>query len=422
LYDKVRFKSSRCVEGFQGAFESDNPLCRRRVGKMRAWQATGGLMILDNTPYSFDRVVRMALAAGLIWAVITTLGYLSDVLIPFAVALLLAYIMNPMVHRVQGYVKSRGVAIGLTMLLFVLVLLGIFWIIVPLMGSEMRHMGRLLSELVSNSKLAEAAAKRLPPDVWQTLRDYFNTPEVQNFFRTDSFISMAQDALRKILPGIMGLISGTYSVIMALVVPGVVFMYLIFLLLDFQKVRTVWKEMIPAPYREGVVSFVEEFDLAMNQYFRGQVMISGVLCIVFGGGFFLIGLPLGILLGILIGILTMVPYLQVLGAIPAVMVAAIHALETGQSFWVVLGLTGAVFVAAQIVQDVILVPRILGKAMGLSPAVMLLSLSVWGKLLGMLGLLIALPMTCLVLAYYRRLVLGAAGPAVPRDSEKESET
>jgi len=379
-------------------------------------------MILDNTPYSFDRVVRMALAAGLIWGIIMTLGYLSDVLIPFAVALLLAYIMNPAVYRIQGYVKSRGLAIGLTMLLFVAVLLGIFWIIVPLMGSEMKHMGRLLSELVSNSNLAEAAAKRLPPDVWQTVRDYFNTPEVQDFFRTDSFISMAQAALRKILPGLMGLISGTYSVIMALVVPGVVFMYLIFLLLDFQKVRTMWKEMIPAPYREGVVSFVEEFDLAMNQYFRGQVMISGVLCIVFGGGFFLIGLPLGILLGILIGILSMVPYLQVLGAIPAVMVAAIHALETGQSFWVVLGLTGVVFVVAQIVQDVILVPRILGKAMGLSPAVMLLSLSVWGKLLGMLGLLIALPMTCLVLAYYRRLVLGAAGPAIPLESAQESDT
>ncbi len=379
-------------------------------------------MILDNTPYSFDRVVRMALAAGLIWGIIMTLGYLSDVLIPFAVALLLAYIMNPVVYRIQGYVRSRGLAIGLTMLLFVAVLLGIFWIIVPLMGSEMKHMGRLLSELVSNSNLAEAAAKRLPPDVWQTVRDYFNTPEVQDFFRTDSFISMAQAALRKILPGLMGLISGTYSVIMALVVPGVVFMYLIFLLLDFQKVRTVWKEMIPAPYREGVVSFVEEFDSAMNQYFRGQVMISGVLCVVFGGGFFLIGLPLGILLGILIGILTMVPYLQVLGAIPAVMVAAIHALETGQSFWVVLGLTGVVFVVAQIVQDVVLVPRILGKAMGLSPAVMLLSLSVWGKLLGMLGLLIALPMTCLVLAYYRRLVLGAAGPAIPLESAQERET
>jgi predicted PurR-regulated permease PerM len=217
----------------------------------------------------------------------------------------------------------------------------------------------------------------------------------------------------------MGFISGTYSVIMALVVPGVVFMYLIFLLLDFQKVRVVWKEMIPAPYRAGVVSFVEEFDLAMSRYFRGQIFISGALCVVFATGFFLIGLPLGILLGIMLGVMSLVPYLQVLGAIPAVMVAAIHALETGQSFWIVLGLTGVVFVAAQIVQDVILVPRIMGKAMGLSPAVMLLSLSIWGKLLGMLGLLIALPMTCLVLAYYRRLVLAQEESALLPEEEGE---
>lgn len=362
-------------------------------------------MILDNRPYSFDRVVRMALTAALVWGVITVLGYLSDVLIPFAVALILAYILNPAVHWTQKHVRHRGLAIGLTLLVFLAVLAAVFVIVVPLMGREVAHMGRLISELVSNSKLAEAAARRLPPDLWQAVREYFNTPEVQNFFRTDSFISMAQAALRKLLPGIMGLISGTYSVIMALVVPGVVFMYLIFLLLDFQKVRIVWKEMIPPVYREGVISFVEEFDLAMSRYFRGQAMISGVLCAVFALGFFAIGLPLGILLGLFIGILTMIPYLQVLGAIPAVMVAAIHALETGQSFWLVLGLTGTVFVAAQVVQDVILVPKILGKAMGLSPAAMLLSLSIWGKLLGMLGLLIALPMTCLVLAYYRRLVL-----------------
>ena len=380
-------------------------------------------MILDNRPYSFDRVIRMALGAGLIWAMITTLGYLSDVLIPFAVALILAYIMNPAVRLVEGYVRNRGLAIGLTLLGFVLLVAGIFWIVVPLMGREVAHMGRLISDLVSNSKLAEAAAKRLPPDVWQTLREYFNTPEVQNFFRTDSFISMVQATLRKVVPGLMGILSGTYSVIMALVVPGVVFMYLIFLLLDFQKVRVVWKEMIPAAYREGVVSFVEEFDLAMNQYFRGQILISGILCIVFAVGFSLIGLPMGVLLGVLLGVMTMIPYLQVIGAIPAVMLAAIHALETGQSFWMVLGLTGVVFVVVQIVQDVILVPKILGKAMGLSPAVMLLSLSIWGKLLGMLGLLIALPMTCLVLAYYRRLVLkqeeGDADTNVPPDASAD---
>lgn len=117
---------------------------------------------------------------------------------------------------------------------------------------------------------------------------------------------------------------------------------------------------------------------------------------------------MGILLGFFVGLLNLVPYLQLIGLIPAVVLAAIHALETGQSFWVVMGMTGLVFVVVQIIQDAVLVPRILGKAMGLSPAVMLLSLSIWGKLLGMLGLLIALPMTCLVLAYYRRLVLAPA--------------
>lgn len=376
-------------------------------------------MILDSRPYSFDRVVRMTLGAGLIWALITVLGYLSDVLIPFAVALLLAYILNPVVVRLERYVRIRGLAIGLTLALFVAALIAVSWLVVPLMAREITHMGRLISELVNNSTLAATAAARLPPDLWQAMREYFAMPEVQNFFRTDSFLAMAQDVLRKVLPGIMGIISGTYSLVMALVVPGIILLYLIFLLMDFQTVRLVWKDLIPPQYRDGVVLFVEEFDEAMNRYFRGQISIASILAVIFSTGFFLVGLPLGILLGLFVGLLNLVPYLQLIGVIPAVLLAAIHALESGQSFWVVMGMTGLVFLVAQIIQDAVLVPRIMGKALGLSPAVMLLSLSIWGKLLGMLGLLIALPMTCLVLAYYRRLILTepAADPAVTEGGE-----
>lgn len=377
-------------------------------------------MILDNRPYSFDRVIRMALGAGLIWGLITVLGYLSDVLIPFAVALLLAYILNPLVVWLERFVRMRSVAIGLTLLLFVTVIIVASWIVIPLVTREITHMGRLLSELVTNSRLAAAAAARLPPDVWQTMREYFAMPEVQNFFRTDSFLAMAQGVLRKALPGIMGIISGTYSLVMALVVPGIILLYLIFLLMDFHKVRLVWKELIPPQYRSGVVMFVEEFDQAMNRYFRGQMTIAGILAVIFSTGFYLVGLPLGILLGLFVGLLNLVPYLQLLGVIPAVLLGAIHALETGQSFWIVMGMTGLVFLVAQIIQDAVLIPRIMGKALGLSPAVMLLSLSIWGKLLGMLGLLIALPMTCLVLAYYRRLIL-AETPAEPAETAAVTE-
>ena len=98
----------------------------------------------------------------------------------------------------------------------------------------------------------------------------------------------------------------------------------------------------------------------------------------------------------------MVPYLQIVGTIPCLILAGLKALEQSESFFGALGLVLLVFGMIQVIQETVLVPRIQGKAMGLSPAIILLSLSVWGKLLGFLGLILALPLTCLGLTYYRR--------------------
>ena len=136
-----------------------------------------------------------------------------------------------------------------------------------------------------------------------------------------------------------------------------------------------------------------------------MAFICGLL---FALGFYLIGLPLSILLGLFIGLLNMIPYLQILGVIPAGLLALMQALESGTNVWMVLGLTGLVFVVVQIIQDTILVPKILGKVTGLNPAMMMLSLSIWGKLLGLLGMIIALPVTYLLLVYYRRLIAPAS--------------
>ena len=89
-----------------------------------------------------------------------------------------------------------------------------------------------------------------------------------------------------------------------------------------------------------------------------MAFICGLL---FALGFFLIGLPLGILLGLFIGLLNMIPYLQILGLIPAGLLALMHAVESGNNIWMILGLTGLIFVVVQIIQDTILVPKIMGK-------------------------------------------------------------
>jgi predicted PurR-regulated permease PerM len=364
-------------------------------------------VLVNGTPYTLDRIVRIVITVGLLGGLIWLLGYLSDVLIPFAVALLLAYLINPLVLLVQKKVENRvaAVFISLFAVLMGVALLG--WLFIPVITKEIAHMGKILTAVVSNSDLAERAATHLPPDLWQAVKDFAARKEVQDFFKTENFWSIAEGVIRKVLPGVWGVITGTASFIMGVVGLAVIGLYLVFLLFSYQKIKESWMDLIPPAYREAVTGFVEEFNLAMKRYFRGQAAVASIVGVLFALGFWLIGLPMGIVLGLFIGLLNMVPYLQIIGLIPAFLLALVHALEMGGSFWMILSLTGLVFAVVQIIQDAILVPKIMGRITGLSPAMILLSLSIWGKLLGVFGLLIALPMTCLLLAYYRRFLVTA---------------
>jgi predicted PurR-regulated permease PerM len=147
-------------------------------------------------------------------------------------------------------------------------------------------------------------------------------------------------------------------------------------------------------------------------------MVAGSVGVLFAIGFSIIDLPLAIMFGLFVGLLNMIPYLQLIALVPAFFLAMVLSVETGQSLLVTCGLTALVFAVVQAIQDGFLVPKIMGKIMGMTPAILLLSLSVWGKLLGLLGLLIALPMTVLAHAYYKRYVIGV--PSEPPPDQKEN--
>ena len=194
-------------------------------------------MFSENKPYTFDRVMRIGITVGLICGLVWLLGYLSDVLIPFAIAMLLAYMFNPLVLLVQKRITNRFAAVFISLfgVLFLIALLA--WLLIPMIVNEIAHMGRILSEVVHNSTIAERAASRLPPDLWQAVKDYAERKEVQDFFRTENFWKIAETVARKVLPGVWGLIAGTASFIMGLVGLAVIGLYLFFLLMDYQKVR-----------------------------------------------------------------------------------------------------------------------------------------------------------------------------------------
>lgn len=101
----------------------------------------------------------------------------------------------------------------------------------------------------------------------------------------------------------------------------------------------------------------------------------------------------------------MVPYLQIIGFLPTIILAILKAADTGENFWIIIAGALAVFAIVQTIQDTLLVPKIMGKITGLNPAIILLSLSIWGSLMGMLGMIIALPLTTLMLSYYQRFII-----------------
>jgi len=371
-------------------------------------------MFESDRPYTFDRVVRMVLAlavgAGIIWL----LGHLSDALVPFVAALLLAYLLNPVATALERLVRSRSAAVLLTVLGLAALLVGLAWLVVPRIAAEFSAMGSVLQQLADDSGLAARVRAFLPPDIWQWLRDFASRPDVRALFSGEGAMNLLKSGSEHLLPGIGSVLQGTLGVLGGLVSAGVVLLYLVFLLADFGRIREGWRGYLPEPWRDRAVGFAAEFETTMRRYFRSQVVIALMVGVLLSVGFLIIGLPLAVVLGMLIGVLNIAPYLGTLGIIPAVLAGMLSALESGGSPLAGAGLVLLVCGVVQAVQDMVLVPRIQGESMGLTPWMILLSLSVWGKLLGFLGLLVALPMTCLCLSWYRRWL--AEGAAEEKDA------
>jgi len=249
------------------------------------------MVFRSDKPMTFDTVVRMAIGAALIYGTIRLLGYLSDVLIPFAVALLLAYMIHPLVLMVEGKLKNRFLSVLAALLIVIGGITALILFVFPLVTDEVSHMGQILTGIVNDSAIAERAAKYLPANFWEALREYFAREDVQAFFRTDRFVALLEGAVQKVLPGLWGVITGTASFLLGLIGLSIIGLYLIFLLMDYEKVSDAWRNFLPPKYRHGIIAFVNDFQLSMNRYFRGQALVASIVGILMAGGFWLIHLP-----------------------------------------------------------------------------------------------------------------------------------
>lgn len=359
-----------------------------------------------SQPYTFDRVVRLLISFLAIGLGLYLLYTLRGVLLPFFVAWLFAYMLNPVVRFFKKKLRfTQGLAVVATLLscIGVLVLLG--YILVPLIQNEIVQ----INTLITNYEFSAAISKDgIPVNIADVIDRFVDFKAMRDSMTKENVV----EAVKQLSPAVKILLSNTLSVLLALTVVFLVALYLIFILLDYDKINELWRFLIPPKYRHSVAKIAVDVESNMNNYFRHQALICVILAALYAIGFQIIGLPMAIVFGIAVGLVHMIPYLQVVTFPPAILLCWLGSTQTDMSFWAMIGLTALIYVIVQVLMDLFLVPRIMGKAMGLNPAIILLSLSIWGALLGIVGMIIAIPLTTLILSYYKEFIAAAEQEAL----------
>ena len=358
----------------------------------------------------FDRFVR-----GLIFMTVLVAGYflvcyLSPVLVPFVVAWAFAYILYPVVNFFQYKCRLhfRMLSILVTLVIVIGIISTLLYLAIPVMLEELLHLKDVAIAYVSGGTGADS----LPEVVQKFIRENSDKLRIERLLNEKDLMS----GLKEALPRVWNMLLSTANVLISIVSSLIALLYLVFMLNDYDRVKKGWIRFVPKSKRSMAKKIVSDIDNGMSGYFRGQALVALANCVLFSVGFMIIGFPMPVGLGVFIGLISFIPYVQLLGFFPATVLAILCSVDTGRNFWMLMLGVIAVYCIVQVLQDSIITPHIMGKILGLRPAVVLLSLTVWGYLLGIIGLIIALPLTQILISYYRHYVVDD-----PLDSEIERE-
>ena len=348
---------------------------------------------------TFDHFIRGIIAVIIVVGIIMLLNRLSGVLLPFFLAWLIAYLLFPLVKFFQYRCRMKFRILGILGSFIVVgaVLTGLFWLMIPPIVEEGGRVKDLLVAYVTN----DATMSNIPHMIEDFIHEHVTVSDVKAFVTQEGFI----DSIKQTVPKVWAIISQSVNILSSVFTLTMVGLYTLFILLDYEEISRGWVDLLPLRYRRFALQLVADVTQGMNLYFRGQGLVALCVGVLFSIGFLIIDFPMAIGLGMFIGLLNMVPYLQLVGFIPTILLAVVKAADTGQSFWIIMLGALIVFAVVQTIQDTILTPKIMGHVMGLNSAIILLSLSIWGSLLGILGMIIALPMTTLLITYYQKYVV-----------------
>ena len=330
--------------------------------------------------------VAAGVAALALWFFIS----IEPVLMPFFVSMVLAYLGDPLADRLEALGLSRRLSVSLVFLLLTLVIVVALLLVVPVLG---RQLGQLVESLpaVLNwvqqtmvPRVQSLTGLDLTTDI-----DALRQAVVDNWKETGTFAATLLSGVSRSGLALVGWIGN-----LALI-PVVTF----YLLLDWDVLVAKVRDWLPRRWEDTAKRLAGQCDEVLSSFLRGQLIVMLCLGIIYAIGLTLLGVRFGLLIGLLSGLASIVPYL---GVIVGISVAGVVAFFQSGEWWMLLGVAG-VFGFGQVVESVVLQPKLLGDKIGLHPVAVIFAVLAGGNLFGFTGVLLALPAAAVIMVLLREL-------------------
>ena len=319
-----------------------------------------------------DQIKYWTIAASILLIFLWLLG---DILLPFVLGAAIAYLLDPIVDRLERLGTGRVLGTILILMAAFFVLFLIFLLLIPLVIDQFRMLAAAAPDLVTS---VQALVLNQIASI---------SPESEALNSTVSNLStMAQEKLGIIFGSVMASAISLIDVIMLMVITPVVAVYL---LVDWDRILEKINELLPLDHASVVRSLASEIDSTLSAFVRGMIAVCLVLGIYYATALSLIGLEFGLIIGFIAGLVSFIPYVgALLGGVLAIGLALIQ-------FWgdfELVALVVGVFIVGQIFEGNILTPKLVGNSVGLHPVSLILALSLFGAFFGFIGLLLAVPL------------------------------
>ncbi len=351
--------------------------------------------------------IRLGLLLLALLAVLWCFSLLAAVLTPFAIAFALAYFLNPPVNAMErffagdiarsrlfrGRLDPRSAAVGILCLAVALVVSLLVALVVP---AAWHQVSEAASKLPGYLQTARA---RLEP-IYERLN--LRYPEQAEEVRQRLEATVRDNALQILTPvtkAIQLAFSSLLDFVLAMLNLLVVPVFAVYLLYDMNHINQGLKELVPHRYRPYVYSRFGDVDRLLSAFARGQITVCLMLGAFYALGLTLSGVPMGLLVGFVIGFLNLIPFMSHVVGLPLALLLSWLDDQSPERLIAV----AAIFVFGQFVEGHFVTPRVVGQSLGLHAVIIMLAVLIGGTLFGLIGMLLAVPLTAVLSVFFRDL-------------------